>query len=111
MATVNIPIDRTKDDASFFDLRASLDETVYTLEFRWNDRCASWFMSVWNAERSICYAAGLRLVCNWQLRKYTVDRVPPGDFLLLDTARDLDLGEDPGFDDLGNRHQLYYRSL
>lgn len=103
-----IPIDRTADDDSHFDLQVVLEETTYTLEFLWNERMQSWFMNIWDADEVINYAAGIRLVADYLLRQYTVDRTPPGDLALIDTATDDDLGIDPGFDDLGIRHQLYY---
>ena len=105
---IEIPIDRAIEDASFFDLQVNLEGSVYTLEFRWNDREQSWYMSIWDADQEIGYAAGIKLVSNWLLRKYTADKTPPGEFFLLDTAADVERAVDPGFDDLGNRHQLFY---
>ncbi len=105
-----IPIERTTEDASFFDLQVQLDGVTYTLEFRWNVRCESWFMAIWDADHSFCYQAGLRLVSNWPLELHAADPVPNGNFFIIDTANDASMAEDPGFDDLGNRHVLFYES-
>lgn len=108
---VLIPINRGVDDTGIFDLQTTLEGVTYTLEFRWNERCEAWFMSVWDVERVVPYALGVRLVADFWLSKYTVDRQPSGAFILVDTASPEGQGIDPGFDDLGSRHLLHYETL
>lgn len=103
-----IGITREADDTAFFDLQATLDDVTYTLEFRWNDRLQAWFMNVYDAEGATPYQLGIRLVADWLLGQYISSRQPTGVFLALDTGAPDGEGQDPGFDDLGNRVQLYY---
>jgi hypothetical protein len=103
-----IPIVRDVDDASHFDLQAQLDGVTYTLEFRWNDRLGAWFMNVLDAEGVEAHMVGVRVVADYFFPRHLVDRSPPGLFLALDTGAAMGFGEDPGFDDLGSRVQLWY---
>jgi hypothetical protein len=103
-----IPIVRAADDASHFDLQATLDGVTYTLEFRWNVRLGAWFMNVLDAEGEEARLVGQRLVADYFFPRNIVDRAPPGLFLALDTGSAEGRGQDPGFDDLGSRVQLWY---
>jgi hypothetical protein len=104
----SIPIVREVDGPAFFDLQATLDDVTYTLEFRWNVRLGAWFMNVLDAEGVEPSLLGVRLVVDFPLTQNIVDRAPPGFFLALDTGSAEGEGQDPGFDDLGNRVQLWY---
>jgi hypothetical protein len=103
-----IPIAREADGPSFFDLQATLDGVTYTLEFRWNVRLGAWFMNVLDAEGVNPCLLGVRVVVDYPLAQHLVDRSPPGYLLALDTGAAEGEGQDPGFDDLGNRVQLWY---
>lgn len=103
-----IPIARAADDAAYFDLLATLDGTLYTLEFRWNVRLGAWFMTVLDGEGTTPLLLGVRLVVDYPLAQNLVDRTPPGYFLAVDTGASDGFGIDPGFDDLGSRVQLWY---
>lgn len=103
-----IPIARDVDDAAHFDLQAVLDEVTYTLEFRWNVRLGAWFMNVLDVEGEIAHLIGVRVVVDYPLAQHLVDRQPPGYFIALDTGAAEGEGQDPGFDDLGSRVQLWY---
>lgn len=105
---LRIPIIRGANDTSFFKLNVTLENVSYTLEFRWNERDSFWYMSVLNSDATLIYLAGHRLVADWGIGRSHVDRTPPGLFVLRDTARPIGTGEEAGFDDFGNRHQLYY---
>lgn len=107
---INIPIARTNDDTGFFDLQVVLDGVTYTLEFRWNVRLGAWFLAVLDAEGVVPFLVGLRLVADWPLALGVVDRQPPGRLMIVDTGAPLGQGQDPGFDDLGNRAQMVYFS-
>src|SRR5262245_58922141 len=108
---LKIPIQRTIDDAAEFDLQINLEGTTYTLDFHWNVRLEAWFMSVWDAEHLVPYQVGTRMVADWWMNRNTADRRPAGAFILIDTAAPVGQGEEPGFDDLGNRHLLHYATL
>jgi hypothetical protein len=90
-----------------FTERVTLDGTPYTLEFRWNEREASWRFSLATAEGDPI-ASGLKVLpskvlsLGWRI----VDpRRPPGVFAVVDTS-----GADspPGLNDLGKRVQIIY---
>lgn len=99
---IEIPL---RNDLPFFDLQTVLDDVTYTLEIRWNTRAEAWFMNVLDIEGIVVYQAGLKLVANWMTSAYTTGRNPPGSFFLLDTSGQ---GEEPGEEDLGDRHKLLY---
>lgn len=103
-----IPIDRNKEDSSNFTLRVTLDAVTYTLEFRWNVRLGAWFMSVLDADGNNTYAVNERLCVDYLIPRWRQDRSPPGFFVAVDTGSPSGGGQDPGFDDLGNRVQLWY---
>lgn len=94
-----------KSDATFFDLQVTLEDVTYTLEFRWNVRASAWFMNILDAEGENMIRAGLRLVADFPLWPYGASRTPPGAFVCVDTTQQ---GQDPGLEDLGDRHQLLY---
>lgn len=104
----------------FFSVQQVLDGTVYTLEFRWNERCkvppssiyspvpapGAWFMGIYDEEGITPILTGIRLVADWKLGKASADsRMPPGALIATDTSG---AGVDPGFADLGSRVELRY---
>lgn len=100
--TVEIPV---RADLARYSMRVELDAVLYELSFEWNERIASWLMS-------IATEAGDPIVLNVKLSvtldllgDFSDSRLPPGLLLAVDTTgKDLD----PAFDDLGNRVQLVY---
>jgi hypothetical protein len=103
-----IPISRDADDVSHFDMQVTLDDVTYTLEFRWNNRISAWFMNVLDGDGEEARMLGLRCVVDFGIPQDIVDRSPPGLFVFVDTGSAVGQGEDPGFDDLGSRVQLWY---
>lgn len=91
----------------FFSIQVNLEDVTYTLQFRWNVRCKSWFMNIFDEQEITPILVGLRLVADWPLAKNNTGRQPPGLFFLSDTTGQ---GQDPAFEDLGARHQLLYFS-
>lgn len=107
---VTIPITRNSGEDPFFDLQVVLDGETYTLEFRWNVRLAAWFMTVYDSEGETALIPDQRLVVDYPLGTFISSRKPTGVFVALDTHGVFGEGEDPDFDDLGNRVQLLYVS-
>lgn len=107
---VRITITRDTDDTGAFEQQATLDGVTYTLKFRWNVRYNAWTMHVLDSEGVIAHRVGLVLRVNFPMDLYVRDphRSPPGIFVAVDTSGPADFGEDPGFDDLGNRVQIEY---
>ncbi len=101
---VTIPISNL-DSLAFFSLQALLDNVTYTLQFRWNDRAAGWFMDVLNEAGDTVYVAGIRLVGGAALSGNITGRPYPGFFIAFDTSES---GKDAGFDDLGKLVVLLY---
>lgn len=87
--------------------QVQLDGTTYGLEFRWNERAAGWFMSVYDSVGTLLLA-NRRLVLNWGLLarfKRWQPSLPPGDFVVFDTTQN---GVEPGLTDLGTRVLVKY---
>jgi hypothetical protein len=91
-----------------YDLTTTLDGVSYTLEFRWNTRDSSWFMSI-RLEDGTDVVNGVKVVVGYPLgfRSRHASR-PPGMFQALDTSGKK---QDPGINDLGARVRLYYFDL
>lgn len=106
-----IPIVREQDGAAWLEQQVVLEGVTYTLEMMWNDRGQSWYLHVWDAEFVTPLEVGMKMVADYPMGRWSVDRLPMGCFVLIDTGAPTGAGEDPGFDDLGNRHQLHYFAL
>ncbi len=106
--SVLIPITREQNGPAWLEQQAVLDGVTYTLEILWNDRSQAWYLHVWDSEGTTPYQLGIKLVADYLLRQWSVGRQPGGWFMLVDTGTPAGQAEDPGFDDLGVRHQLHY---
>lgn len=96
-----------RSDLTHYDMHLVLDNTNYVLEFQWNFRESSWYMSVLT-ETGDYIQSNIKIVVEFSLGARTVDnRWPPGRFVALDTASTL---TNPGQTDLGDRVQLIYFS-
>lgn len=107
---VTIPIIREADDTAYFDLQVVLDGVNYTLDFHWNVRLGAWFMDILDEQGTTTYQTSIRLVVDYPLTSNS-NRTPTGVFVAVDTGSAVGQGQDPGFDDLGNRVQLVYYPL
>jgi hypothetical protein len=82
-----------------------LDGVTFTLQFDWNSRASSWYMSIYDGGGTLL-AAGRRLTCDFPpLARFHDRRMPAGLITVVDTS-----GQqlDPGIDDLGARVVLLY---
>ena len=103
--SVTIPL---RNDLPYFSLQVSLDDVVYTLTFRWNDRLSAWFMDIGNEDTSVTYSSGLRVVVGYPMAANSAGRLPPGALIFVDMQG---TDADPGIDELGQRVQLLYFSV
>ena len=95
----------TRSDLPHFDFFTELDGTKYGLEFKWNEREESWYMSILDSEGT-AILSGRKVVVNWPLfSRFAVAGLPPGNIIALDTAG---TETNPGLTDLGDRVQIYY---
>lgn len=108
-----IPIERDQSELadSFFEQRVVIEEVTYTLRFIWQDTTSTWLLTVLNDDASEILIAGYSLRANSVVAPNMADRRPSGFFGLVDTGATMDGAEEPGFTDLGFRHQLRYYSL
>jgi hypothetical protein len=66
----------------------TFEGTKYTLEFDYNQRCASYYMSIADADGVDIYN-GVKVVCGFLLlRKCKDSRRPPGDLICLSSKPD-----------------------
>lgn len=89
-----------------FEQRMLLDGEFYTLNFRWNKRASRWYLDLADGEGDMI-ATGLAIVVGIPITAHLRAHagVPPGVIVCVDTT---DAGEDPGFDELGERCKLIY---
>jgi hypothetical protein len=91
--------------AADFVQRTTLDGREYVLRFRWSQRAGAWTFDLADADGAPI-RCGLGLRASYRLLRGVIDaRRPPGELFLIDATGAL---ADPGFDDLGTRHELYY---
>lgn len=93
-----------------YRIRTRLDGRDFELHFLWNQTDERWVLAIYD-ERGTLLIAGIRLVANRELLRYSHHdaRMPPGALIVVDTTPD---GSPPGLDELGadQRCTLYYRS-
>lgn len=93
------------DGTSWFSYQIELDKKTYGLEFRWNERDSSWYLSVLDAE-DVPLLSGMRVVVSHlYLSRYRLLGLPKGDLEFIDTTNQ---DKEPGFTDLGTRVLLLY---
>lgn len=94
-----------------FSENVTLDGVRYTLTFDWSERGQSWSLGVANADTGELIAAGVAIRINVALLNRLVGQnFPPGLLEAIDTSSP-NIGEDPGFADLGARVQIVYTPL
>jgi len=93
--------------ATYFQ-NTTFEGTQYILEFDYNQRCASWYLSIADSDNVDIYN-GIKLVTGFPLLRKCVDpRRPPGEMFIFSSTADQ---SPPGLLDLipGNgRCALYY---
>src|SRR5687768_8839258 len=88
----------------FYVVRATMDGVDYYLRFEWSQRYG-WFMGLSDSEQSVIFSPR-KLVANRNLLGSCTDaRKPPGALVCYDTT---EIGKDPGYEDLDQRHLLLY---
>lgn len=102
--TIDIPLSEGAPLPNF-DMQAALEGVTYTLSFRWNVRWNAWYLDVLDEAGDNYIVAGIKLVADWPLSTYTVDRQPPGAFITVDSTGQ---GVDAALTDLGVRVSLLY---
>lgn len=99
---ITIPI---TSNVPHLDLTAQIEGTTYTLTFRWNERAASWFFTLADADGDPIFE-GVRVCVDFPLGFRCKDaRMPLGGFVAVDTSGK---SLDPGLADLGDRVQILY---
>lgn len=102
MAVHMLPL---RPDLPHYLFQVELEGRTYTLELRWNERAAGWFLSVLTADE-VPILQGRRVVVGFPLlARFRDFRLPPGELEAIDTTG---AGRDPGLTELGARVQLMY---
>ena len=88
-----------------FEFSVDLDDEVFVLEMRWNERDSSWYLTIKDSLDTILIA-GRKVLVNLPLTsRFRRLGMPKGELIAIDTTGE-DL--DPGESDLGSRVQLVY---
>lgn len=88
-----------------FSIRVNLGSDVYRLSFHYNERLTRWFLSMYDQDDSAIFEGYALLLGLDYLRMVRDDRLPDGILILDDSTS---TGTECGFDDLGERCNLYY---
>lgn len=99
MITLSIP----KSTPSFL-FRCTLDQQSFQFVLTWNMR-AGWFLSMSDSAGGVIFSS-TRIVASWDMLSFcSAPTRPRGALLCLDSTGKK---ENPGFSDLGLRHELVY---
>lgn len=95
----------TTTDFAHSSETADIGTDIYLIDFTWNTRDSSWYMTIYDTTGEII-VAGARIRLDWPfLFRFKDPRLPVG----LVTAPDLDRTRaEPGRHDLGNRTPLMF---
>jgi len=97
----------TGDESGGYTQTTTLDGTQYVLSFAYSQRSDCWYLSLSTPDGELI-AAGIKLVCNWDLLWKCVSPLrPPGKLYVLSNTTDTST---PGLEDLlpSARCQLLY---
>lgn len=95
-----------RNDLPAYDFDIELEGTTYNLQFTFNSRMNSWFMSISDVNGNPILQ-GVRLFTAWvPLHQYANELLPPGQFVIIDTAGE---DKDPDLDNFGDRVQMFYQ--
>jgi hypothetical protein len=90
-----------------YEFDTTLDGNPFTINIRWNMREEKWYMDLWYTDGTVI-ATGLALVVGAIIGLRIAHADFPGLFLVRDTAAPKgSVGRDAGFDDMGQRVQVY----
>ncbi len=102
MAVLDIP---TRSDVGSWNQQTTLENEVFGLQFRWNERDGTWYFNLLDESGNVI-RAGVRMIVNFELLAQLVDEGrPPGKFLAFDSRKD---PQPPGIADLGEIVFLTY---
>lgn len=100
-----IQVPTRTDGTAHYSMSMDLDGATYGLLFDWNDRDASWYMSIQDVNGNDLQM-GIKLTLNGLLiDRYVTAGLPLGSFDLLDSSG---TDKEAGLLDLGGRVQLFY---
>ncbi len=104
MSTLEMPV---RSDLPAYQFQIDLEEKIYTLAFKWNDRKERWVMSILTSE-GVEVLMGIVLLTDVAIVDQYLNisvEMPPGRFFVIDETGE---GKNPGIDDLGNDIKLFY---
>lgn len=102
MSYINIPID---SQAASLEFTQDLEGVTYLFQFQWNQRMEVWIMNLMTEDR-IDIVSGVPLLLGVALTaRFADSRLPPGQFLLVDTS---ETNRKPERTEMGERVQLVY---
>lgn len=99
---IQLPV---RGDLPQFEFRIQLDQVIYTLKYRWNDRMSRWVMDIAN-EQGENIVAGIVLGTNRDLTsRYKTYAIPQGFFIVYDeTGNQLN----PNRSNFGKEVKMFY---
>jgi hypothetical protein len=98
----------TRTDLARYSMRVELRKVKYLLDFDWNDRDQSWYLSV-STDAEVPLLTGIKIVVGFPLiNRFRDERLPVGDLSAIDTSGK---GIDPAFADLGGRVLLTFTPI
>ena len=94
----------------YYDFDIELDSVEYRLEFMFNGRDESWYMSIYSSD-DLPMRVGIKVVNNWVLtRTWKNENKMPGEIVSILNGRYLDSSALRGLESLGRTALLNYIS-
>lgn len=102
MATLEMPV---RSDLAAYDFTIDLEERIYTITMRFNERKGRWVMDIADAG-GVALLTGVIILVDINITdQYVNDDLPPGRFFAVDITGER---KNPGENDLGNDVKLFY---
>jgi len=86
MTTLVLPV---RSDFKAYDFQIDLEKVVYTLDFGYNSRSASWYMSIFDQAKENLLIGDVPILIDIPLTdQYVDERLPPGRFIAINETGD-----------------------
>lgn len=95
----------TSTSIPYYEFEIELDDVEFKLEFRYNDRDSSWYLTIKDVDDAVL-RAGIRVVEDWSLLRLWADATRPGGELV--TASSPGVSAPPTLNQLGAEVVLSY---
>ncbi len=104
MATLVLP---ARSDFDAYNFQIDLDGTIYTLDFAYNYRSETWYVSIFEQDGETLIVGDIVILINIPLHdQYIDERLPPGRLIAMDETGQ---NREAGRYNFGSEIKLFYQ--